>query len=765
MIFFEFFLNSYSGELFFFNPSNNTYSNVLIKTLLSTPSLLSPLIFFISVQIGLHLFFVLYSYYFQKYIHQILYTKQRNIALNFFIVLLINYLLILIINNEYYPNSKFAFNNYITNPYVLNFLENKYVYLFSILWLYLGIIFCGLYFLNKYITSRKQMLAILITSLLVILFFNYQAYLPKINNFHNSRTAPLIAREHNEIKPNIILFTIDSVRKDSIDKIQSTNNSSLDIPTFFQNAVSFNRAYTPQARSFPAMYSILSGNYPKTGNIRFNLVDQSNINFEKLLPSILKNYGYQTFYSTDSSQFHIINKNWGYTHLATPKPGIYEHIMPIINDLPLSNLIINFSISEYLFPFDYSNVAAKNTYLPSTYTKRIFNVLNTLDHSQPLFLHFNFEAAHWPYQNRDIDKTLSLRQRYFACLDIMNNQVNQVFQYLHNNNLLSNSLVIITSDHGEALSLSNDKLTNINNYLGNSNYLHYLSKAPIDYTFEELKNKNIIDVILDINTSGGHGVDVLSNSQYQVATSIQRYINNKPVFIPHVDNHLILLTDLYPTILDLLNVTHKDSKDSLSLVSFLDSQNKTDDSKFANRIIFLETDLQTPYYSPEDLNKGDVLSNFINTWSKYYMINKQQYLQLTTSAISPLLTTKQYAVINSNQEILAYIPDGPSLQWEIFKNSKNDQFDRSNKLGHITTQNCITPRVIKDSNNLLLGILCNKYTYEPGYYVYYNGKAATWELYPSVKAFKNKPSAYKLYSDLKKNYNNELGPLKADRTA
>ena len=43
-------------------------------------------------------------------------------------------------------------------------------------------------------------------------------------------------------------------------------------------------------------HSVLSGNYPKSENIRFNLVDQSKINFTKLLPNILKQQGYQTFY-------------------------------------------------------------------------------------------------------------------------------------------------------------------------------------------------------------------------------------------------------------------------------------------------------------------------------------------------------------------------------------------------------------------------------------------------------------------------------------
>jgi arylsulfatase A-like enzyme len=548
---------------------------------------------------------------------------------------------------------------------------------------------------------------------------------------------------------------MDSARADFIKNITPIDNKYLDLSKFMSDSVKFNNAYTPLARSFPALYSLLSGNYPKTDNIRFNLVDQSKINYKNLLPHILKDNGYETFYATDSSQFHIINKKWGYNVLAAPKPGIYEQIFPVINDLPLSNLIISFAISEYLFPYDYSNAAAHNTYEPKTYVKRIINKLQTLNNKKPLFLHFNFEVAHWPYFNRNINKNLSIQERYTLCLNILNSQINEVFKYLTDQNILNNSIVVMTSDHGEALNITNDKLTNYNNYIGPKEYLSYINKSPVDYTFAELNklnitNSNILSALLNINTSGGHGVDVLSNSQYKTLTAIQKF-QTTSIYPKQEINNLVLLNDLYPTILDLLNIQNPKSADHLSLVKlfdykFADNLDKNDQTKFADRNIFLETELQVPYYKPQELANKDIIASFINTWGEYYHINKSQYLELKANAVTKLLQTKQYAVVNNNN-VLAYIPNGLKSDWDIVT------YDQLQK------PSCMVPRVIKDTDNNILGTLCNNYKESNGYYVYYNAQQNNWQIFPNTALFENKPEIYKLYTSLKANYQNEILPL------
>ncbi|MBP9722399.1 MAG: sulfatase-like hydrolase/transferase [Gammaproteobacteria bacterium] len=768
IIFFELFLNNSFGELSFLNPNNNTYTSVLHNNIVTNPVILLPFVYFILIQIFIHLVFVFYNYYYYQYIlisfanlknylnHKFfnrkiinteLYTSKFNFSL-FIILLIINYWLVLIINTLYFPNSKFA----ITNPYL--FFSNKYIYSLAIVWLYLGVISCILYFLRKYKINNFLKLILLLGIFSGLLINNFK--LSGAGSGLNINLANQTPKKINA-SPNVILLTIDSVRADALDKILPIDNQYFDLPKFFKTAVKFNQAYTPQARSFPALYSILSGHYPKTGNIRFNLVDQSQIDFPNLLPNVLKKAGYNTFYATDSSQFHIITKKWGYKYLAVPKPGIYEHIIPLINDLPLSNMLVNYRLSKYIFPYDYSNVAAKNTYEPSTYTNRIINSLdniNKLADNKPLYLHLNFESAHWPYQNRELNKNFPLKERYYSCLNTINQQINQIFEYLTKKNILNNSIVIVTSDHGESLSLSNDKLTNFKTYQGPKKYLNYINKSPVDYDFADLNkldNKNILDSILDINTSGGHGVDVLSNSQYNVLTGLQRFDSSgKAIYSPQNNTTTIVLNDLYPTILDLLNINTPYSSEHLSLVPLFVFSPENSTAKFANRNIFLETDLQTPYYTAQELAKKEILTNFITTWSKYYHITKKQYLELRTDAIAELLPTKQYAVMN-NQNILAYIPDGLKQTWQILQNTPID------------TNACITPRVIQNQENLQIGVLCNSYKNSAGYYVYFNKQQNYWELFPSYAEFKHKSEITKLYLALKENYQDELRLLNAEK--
>lgn len=791
---FELWINN-SVELFkILNTNNNAYTKLLANKITIYPTALLPLVYFIIVQLLIHSLFILYCYLLfinlRKFLInnlQIINNKTNKFIINyllFILILILNYIFILAINSAFYPNSKFYFS----------FLEKKYLFLISVIFLYLSLTLILYKFIKKFISSKIILLIFLILSLSFILWLNFTT--PKTifntnNNLIKYKKYNNISQNNNikNNKPNIILITIDSFRADYINKIFKINNQYFDISSFIDNSVLFTNAYTPLARSFPALYSILSGKHPKQENIRFNLSNQDNINFDKLLPSVLKQHGYNTFYSTDANQFHIINKSWGYDILAVPKQGVYEQILPSINDLPISNLIINKYISNFLFPYTYANASAKNTYSPSSYINKINNNLSKVNFNKPVFLHFNFEGAHWPYQNKDTNKNLYVQDKYLSSLNIVNLQINNLFKILHkyNKNILNNTIVILASDHGEALSISNDRIINKNNYTGNKQYLDLVNKLPINYTSAEarkLRNKNInnknyslLDDILAINTSGGHGIDVLSSSQYKVVLAMQYFKNNDYIFTPKKIDNLVILNDIYPTVLSMSNIKpalntgnteYKLRSNNLNihqdlsplLINDKDDKDHKQYTENYNRTIFLETGLEVPYFKPEELEDKNTLQKFIAAWSNYYYINNNLYLELKPSSINKLVNTKQYAAVNNNKNILAYIPNGIKQNWEVLLDNLNniDNIDKINK-------KCLVSRNIKDSSNQLIAILCNKYKYSNGYYVYYNYENNNWQIFPNdnllianINKNINKDLS-SLYNKLKTYYNNEIKKL------
>lgn len=759
---FQFFIIFQTGNFEIFNADNNTISGLIINKLATDINFTLPVLYFIASHALLHLIFIIcslsnYRFILRQYNNNFV---SRADKLNKFqdllfcsIFILFNYFLLLIINTANYPYSNFALQKLTSSPFILSLVNNNLIFLFAVIYLSLIVISGILIFIKQNIKSNFILLISLLLIFIVLIF-------DRINlNYHSLHA-------NNTNKPNLVLLTIDSLRYDYLSKINSlsvndSSNKILDIPAFVQNSVLFTNAYTPLARSFPALYSLLSGKHPAQESIRFNLTNQKNINFSELIASKLQDQGYETLYATDSNQFHIINENWGYKYLVTPKQGVYEQLFPKINDLPLSNLIINTKLGSLLFPYTYSNQSAHALYDPLTYVNNIFTTINKINKNAPLFLHLNFEAAHWPYQNRYLNPKLPFQERYKQCINTANWQIKQVFDYLANNNLLNNTLVILATDHGEALSIKDDKITKIDNYIGRPEYLKYINKQPVNYTLNEIEqlkqntNKDLLDVILDINTSGGHGVDVLSKSQYQVIISIQKYLDNKLVYTPTQINDPVTLTDIYPTIMDLLNINtqnnkvtaHSKNTYNTSLAKLItNSSNKQQTiDKLSQRNIFLETGLQVPYFKAEELQDQNILKKFIQVWSRYYHINQQNHLELTDQAVDILLQTKQYAIIN-NSNILAYIPNGFKQKWRISKPSASDQ-DNSF---------CDIPRPLYNPDGSVLATLCGYYDESPGYYVYYNQQLNKWTLYPDSDSFKNIALINKLHTDLKNFYKNEI---------
>ncbi|MDR3478748.1 MAG: sulfatase-like hydrolase/transferase [Gammaproteobacteria bacterium] len=343
-------------------------------------------------------------------------------------------------------------------------------------------------------------------------------------------------------KPNIILIGVDALRPDFLGYFGAATPTP-HFDEFLDQSTVFAEAITPIARTFPAWVSIFTGKYPKETNARFDLADQTHLDLTETLPLILHKQGYETIYAMDETRFSNIGKNFGFDQIVTPPVGVNDFLLGTFNDFPLSNLVINTAIGQWLFPNSYANRPAFVSYDPDSFLKMLTPALSK-QRNKPLFLAVHFCLPHFPYFWRDYSylETERALAHYAASIQRADQQVADFLVLLQQQGLLKHSIVVLLSDHGETLELHGDRITNRDRFIaGADNPKHIIPKFyPASFDFEK------------VNQSAGHGTDVLGMPQYHAVMAFRLYglAPNQKNAIPGI----VSLMDIKPTILSLLNI-------------------------------------------------------------------------------------------------------------------------------------------------------------------------------------------------------------------
>ncbi|KTD11515.1 putative Sulfatase [Legionella gratiana] len=457
------------------------------------------------------------------------------------------------------------------------------------------------------------------------------AILPLILNLTHSQP---IHPQYSE-KPNIILLGIDSLSPDSV------NSKSM---PFFSKLVNqstqFTDSISPLARTYPAWSSILTGLYAEHHHGEENLVAKDMVKSESSIAWILRKQGYTTIYATDDRRFNNIDKEFGFQDIIGPKIGINDVILGTSNDLPLSNLLINFRISSWLFPYNYSSRASFFSYYPQTFTTKLKHDLSSEVRSMPIFLGVHFTLPHWPYAwasslPEQVNNEFSLENRdilYQQSLKKVDQQFEAFFMYLQEHHYLDNCLLIVLSDHGEVLYHPNSRLTNYSNYQGT---------LPSKFA-EYLKEKTATD----LNKSAGHGSDILSPKQYHNVLAFRIYKNGQIITKDDKIDTRVALIDLSPTILDFLHLKNKQKMDGISLLPAVLNPNHA----LPNRTFFIESGI----FPNQKLSK----EKSIKIGHLFYMVNPETgELEIKPNKLQYFEEQKLYGIIKNNWVLVLYPDD------------------------------------------------------------------------------------------------------------
>jgi arylsulfatase A-like enzyme len=446
----------------------------------------------------------------------------------------------------------------------------------------------GYHFDARVIEVIWSLLSIICTLILFLAGIGFIKTLPKLSRLlvgviFVSSTAGFMTYHQSDVRdastsarPNIIIIGVDALRPDYLGFF-GADDMTPNLDAFLKQSSTFASAMTPQARTFPAWMSILTGKYPKNVNARYDLQDRSTLKIsDDTLPQVLRNEGYTTVFATDETRFSNIDKSFGFDTTITPPVGVNDFLLGSVNDFPMSNLIVNTALGKWLFPYSYGNRPAFITYDPDSFLKMLKPALSR-PRDKPLFLAVHFCLPHFPYFWADysFQETTRADVHYHFAVYRADQQVGDFLALLDQNGILKHSIVILLSDHGEAMNLHGDRVTDRDMFIAGSDN----PKKIVPHYYPKSLEKQ------SVNQSAGHGTDVLGLTQYHTVLAFRFYGVNAPT--PRIVPDVVSLIDIKPTVLTLLGYAST-ADDGVSLTPVLfPTQQQT---QLAARNLFMESD-------------------------------------------------------------------------------------------------------------------------------------------------------------------------------
>jgi len=248
-------------------------------------------------------------------------------------------------------------------------------------------------------------------------------------------------------KPNVIIIMLESIAAEHMPFYGYERNITPNIDLFFNRAIAFNNSYSAASHSDYSQPSFLSS--------RYMLINSYRNFFDKDYPrtfiwDILKEEDYATAYisAQDDNWANMIN------YYNKDTLDVYEY-----------------SISDG--SYDYGSGNARKDYDEVTASK----VIDWLDEtSDPFFLYVNLQATHYPYvypEGNSIflpdkpsfftsyhripggDYAASLNS-YDNSIYYVDKQVGKLLDYFEKENYFEDTIIVISSDHGEILEKRHD---------------------------------------------------------------------------------------------------------------------------------------------------------------------------------------------------------------------------------------------------------------------------------------------------------------------
>lgn len=270
------------------------------------------------------------------------------------------------------------------------------------------------------------------------------------------------------MKPNIILVVMDTVRADNLPMWGYHKKTTPFLDEFSKTAVTYKQAISNSPWTLPSHVSLFSGLHPSEHGVLTS--NQRAGNDLPLIADALKAKGYQTAGFTSNpwaSSLYSLDRGFDvfidvYKKLRKDKENVLEK---------------NLRCVERLFCMHDGGAELTNNYV-----KQWLNSTNS--NNKPFFIFINYMDAHSPYlpkkplpQNlspKSVSKVIKSwklvnnmgkicvgsmkvsKEELKSCIDLYDDairyldfKISQLVEFLKNKSMFNNTMIIITSDHGE----------------------------------------------------------------------------------------------------------------------------------------------------------------------------------------------------------------------------------------------------------------------------------------------------------------------------
>lgn len=451
------------------------------------------------------------------------------------------------------------------------------------------------------------------------------------------------ARSHavaNLGHPHVVIIGVDSLR-DNLSEVSTDRGLTPNIDEFLHDSHRFRDAISPLARTYPSWVSILTGRHPVSTNARVNLIPRTLVHEGDTLADALRARGYRSVYATDEVRFANFDESFGFDQLISPPVGAVDFLLGEFGDLPLVNLVAVTRLGAWLFPSNHANRAAAVTYRPDDFVSRLDRELSI---AGPSFLAIHLTLSHWPYSWAGLAEPTTpqeFRPAYRHAIEEVDRQFAKVVDLLERKGVLDNAIVVVLSDHGEALGFPSDTM---------------LRETGTDREIW--------------NSIWGHGTSVMSPHQYSVLLAMRACGRATLPGAAAAHTWPVSLEDVRPTLEDYVTGIAPTNVDGVSLLPFLAASEST--ATLDTRVRFTETDFNTPMMLEGKISR----SGLLHEGARYYeLVPDSGWVQLRPNRLPEIMSKKQRAAI-SRSSLLAAIPSWTDGSVTYLFTSRQSPFPR-----------------------------------------------------------------------------------------
>lgn len=286
---------------------------------------------------------------------------------------------------------------------------------------------------------------------------------------------------------SIIMIGIDGMRAESFRKLAGDDRHPY-LSRYLKEAKTFPLVITPVARTFPALYSLLTGKSPAESGIRGNL-ELGSENTDRLFSDAgnltqLKNLGYEMTLGLSEADYAVYKQGKIFDKVLSPSPGLHNFLLAQYLRDPLLFAWLNNALGLKFIPEAIGNAAMFDTWWPQIFRNRVLQDLSQVPtSSRPQFKLYHHGRPHFPGANpypyfhrremtpfatspfayaatRDfafqfspigtIDVEENIRTYEEGVAAVADTYLEDIFSELYRSNLIDNAVIVLYSDHGES---------------------------------------------------------------------------------------------------------------------------------------------------------------------------------------------------------------------------------------------------------------------------------------------------------------------------